>query len=673
MGAPFDVRNQANPGAVLAAVDASGNISATGTITTPAVSTADPLTGTIVAYATSATDSAAVTTETIVLTSSACTLRAGRAYAVVFGPNWACSDASGNISIKLRKSVSASGVTGTLLGATATDGSATAAGTVGYRGSFLIANSTKYPIHVPLVLTLENTAGGGATATMIATGTSTPRYLYVQDIGPASAFSAFAKAITDPFSESVFSSGTPVAYWTLGDLDQGLQDCSGNGRNLTKSGGVTVSTFTDTAGALAFNGLDGYLETPDADVFSVPTTGIVAYELWMRPDAQNWPTTTLQSADTDQYTHWFGKAGRNVNEYIFRRYNANAPTRPSRISTYAFNLSGGLGAGSYVQEPVPNGEWDYYVGVLNSTDTTLSPYGRVRIYKNGAQKDSDGMGSPYFIVPRNGAAPLRIGTASKQSFAQAGIARVVFWNREPSASEILTRYRTVVPVAVGTASYTRTVTTGTSNGVAGTTVVLTVGTSMAAGSRPVIVAFGSYTAGAVTVADSKGNTWTSKRTGASTGNLSRLTTFTCNHTSQLTAGSTVTVTWPSSVTIRLAALIELASTTETADAANGRVGNDAAPHIETTTTHADDILIDSLGIEYNYTAVNIQPFDSAWTTAALIGYNDPTTLTSGRGLLVGIRSVPATGLYDYQASIGTLDGGDQTAGWIGQVVPLQAV
>lgn len=666
MPSPFDVRSAVTPGISFGGWNADGTITLPdGTVWTSGDVAADT-TGVIVGSAFTAEDSDAVDAETAVLTTDPCTLKAGHAYQVIWGPNVATSDASGRALVKLRKF----DANGDLLGATAVTGSPDAGAYVAAGSSFLLVNSTSYDVSTPLALTLANAGAGAETATLIATETATPAFLVCIDLGPnATSWAGIGTAVTDEYSALVMAQA-PVAYWTLADLTDGLLDRSGNGHDLVAHGGVTESTFEDGGGALAFNGTTGYLEAPDADVFSIPTAQKLCWEMWMRPDAQNWPSTVAES-----YTHWFGKQGPNVNEYICRYYNASSTDRPQRTSSYAFNLVGGLGAGSYVQEPVANGHWDMYTVTVDLTDTTNGPYGQISLYKNGTRRDSDPLGAPYNVVPANGSAPLRIGStaAAVPSFAQAGIARVAIYDTMPTGAEILARYRTIVPLEVGTASYTRTVASSATS-TAGTTVVLTVPSSMAADSRPVLVAFGNYTASAVTVSDSTGgNTWTSKRTGASTGNLSRLTTFTCNHLSQLTAGATITVTWPSSVTNRMAVLVELDSATETADVDNGRVGNNSSPHIETTTLNDDDIIVASLGIEYSNT-IDASPYDpGAWATAAYIGTSaDTATKTNNRALLVGVRSVAAAGLYDYQATLATLDTGAVTAAWIGQTVPLEA-
>lgn len=664
MSNAFEVTSGATPGV------SRGTWAADGTITLPdgrvltAADAAADTAGDIVGSASSAIDVGPVTTEEDVLTTGAINFKGRHAYRVTWGPNIATSDASGRALVRIRKFAA----TGTLLGATAASGSADAGEYIGATGQFILVNSTSYDISFPLCMTLENAGGGGETATLVATDTATPAYLIVTDLGPdtATTWTGLGTALTDAYSASVMAQN-PVAYWTLADLDAGLTDMSGHGHDLTAHGGVTQSDWVDTGGALAFNGFTGYLEAPDSDAFSITTRRKLCWEIWMRPDAQNWPSTVAES-----YTHWFGKAGPNVNEYICRYYNASSVDRPQRTSAYAFNLVGGLGAGSYVQEPMPNGEWNMYTVTVDLDDTSTSPYGQITLYKNGARKDSDPLGAPYDIVPANGAAPLRIGSASLTSFAQAGLARVAIYDTIPSAASILARYRTVVPIAVGTATYTRTVATGASS-TPGTTVVLTVPSSMAADSTPVLVAYGNYTASAVTVTDSEGNTWTSKRTGANTGTTSRLTTFTCAHVSQLTTGSTITVTWPASVTNRMAVLVELAGATTTADVDNSRQGQTAAPYIETTPLGSDDIIVASLGFEYSNT-IDAIPYDpAAWATAAYIGTSaDTANKANNRSLLVGVRSVAASAEYIYQAGLGTLDGGAVTAFWLGQTVPLAA-
>lgn len=61
---------------------------------------------------------------------------------------------------------------------------------------------------------------------------------------------------------------------------------------------------------------------------------------------------------------------------MYNRHNPlDSPPRPNRISFYLFNPQGGLGVGSYVQEPIHKGQWIHVVGVADPSRTLF--------YKNG--------------------------------------------------------------------------------------------------------------------------------------------------------------------------------------------------------------------------------------------------------------------------------------------------
>src|SRR5207244_2828563 len=127
-------------------------------------------------------------------------------------------------------------------------------------------------------------------------------------------------------------------------------------------------------------------------------------EAWMRPD-----TLQFTHQEGSGYVHWLGKyIGTGTNkqeEYVARMYSlqtSDNPPRPNRISGYAFNLSGGQGAGSYFQDPVSTGEWIYVVIVINTLNTSPTyPTGYTKIFKNAALRDTDSL-KDYNIVPQNG-------------------------------------------------------------------------------------------------------------------------------------------------------------------------------------------------------------------------------------------------------------------------------
>jgi hypothetical protein len=186
---------------------------------------------------------------------------------------------------------------------------------------------------------------------------------------------------------------------------------------MSGSAGTSGSAGAPTRARVAavFDGETGYVEIPDADIFSEPTTGELSVEAWIRPDSLDMP-----NRESSGYVHWMGKGVSGEHEWVSRMYQqGNSEDRENRISFYSFNLSGGLGAGSYFQDDVTVGEWIHYVGTFDAVRTT--------IYKNGVERDSDLL-SGYDIVPENGGAPVRIGTRDRNSFFQGAIARVAVYD-----------------------------------------------------------------------------------------------------------------------------------------------------------------------------------------------------------------------------------------------------
>jgi len=194
---------------------------------------------------------------------------------------------------------------------------------------------------------------------------------------------------------------------------------------------------------LAFNGVNSYVEVPDSEEFSVSTTGALTVAAWVRPD-----TLTFPHDERKGYVNWLGKGtgqGRSAQqEWAFRMYNLNTPeglSRPNRIGFYLFSPSGGLGIGSYFQDPVQTSEWIHVVGAADGT--------RTYIYKNGVFRRCDqyrgatdrSCGRHAFIVtPTHGSAPLRMGHVEGSSYFLGGLSEVRFWNRLLTRKEIAGLY-----------------------------------------------------------------------------------------------------------------------------------------------------------------------------------------------------------------------------------------
>ena len=173
--------------------------------------------------------------------------------------------------------------------------------------------------------------------------------------------------------------------------------------------GATFATdrFGNENSSAYFDGNESYLEIPDNDAFSISTTGALTISVWVSPEVLN-----FQKAEAGGYVHWMGKGVPHQHEWVFRMYNKDLSQgqedRPNRMSAYAFNLEGGLGAGSYVQEQVQENEWIHFVARYD-VETN-----KITLFKNGVQKDQDDLyDATYGVQVQNGTAPLRLGTRSQ--------------------------------------------------------------------------------------------------------------------------------------------------------------------------------------------------------------------------------------------------------------------
>ncbi|MCX7006146.1 MAG: hypothetical protein NTY53_02670 [Kiritimatiellaeota bacterium] len=180
--------------------------------------------------------------------------------------------------------------------------------------------------------------------------------------------------------------------------------------------------------AAVFDGQGGYVEIPDSADYSQPTRGGLTVEAWLRPDSLAMP-----NVEGSGYAHWLGKGEPHQHEWVARMYQAgNSEGRFNRISFYAFNLMGGLGAGSYFQDLLTEGTWIYVVGRIDSMNTS--------IFSDGDQRDTDSLAG-YGIVPEHGSAPVRIGTRDFQSFFHGAISRVAIYGAPLSADTIRDHYQ----------------------------------------------------------------------------------------------------------------------------------------------------------------------------------------------------------------------------------------
>lgn len=204
----------------------------------------------------------------------------------------------------------------------------------------------------------------------------------------------------------------------------------GSGKNyhaVVYGASLVGDRFGDSESAYFFDGESAYIEIPSDPDFSIATTKELTISVWIAPDTLNFPNTE------NNYIHWMGKGESGKHEWVLRMYNLNDDDRPNRISCYAFNLSGGLGSGSYTQETLAKREWIHLAATYNYTQN------RIRIYKNGVKKDEDFF-TDYNVIPAYGNAPVRIGTRDFNSYFKGVIDDIRFYSRELSAAEIVELY-----------------------------------------------------------------------------------------------------------------------------------------------------------------------------------------------------------------------------------------
>ena len=238
---------------------------------------------------------------------------------------------------------------------------------------------------------------------------------------------------------------SPVAFFAL---DGSAADLSGNGHTLTYPNGVGTSTAPNGELVALFNGSTQYAEIADAVDLSVPATGTLTVEAWIRPDTLEFPGA--ESSGDGPMVHFLGKGdtSNSSQEYAFRIYNQSA-SRPNRISCYVFNPAGGLGAGSYWQgglaaqggatPPILTaGAWVHVAAVFDTT-TLVNGYGTTKIYRNGVLMDQDNM-SDYAITPVGGASPLRVATQDLNSFFKGAIGMVAVYGHAVPTSRLAAHY-----------------------------------------------------------------------------------------------------------------------------------------------------------------------------------------------------------------------------------------
>ncbi|HEY2405121.1 MAG TPA: LamG-like jellyroll fold domain-containing protein [Polyangiaceae bacterium] len=251
----------------------------------------------------------------------------------------------------------------------------------------------------------------------------------------------------------------PVAYWAINKAPASEPDLTGNGHTGSyPKGASALVSLPNGDQAQDFNGSTQYMTVPSNAVFSIPTTGELTWEAWIRPDVLQFPHDDGSSG----YVDWMGKCqdyGPTC-EWEARMYSTTTqetPNRPNRISAYVFNPSAGLGSAADWQ-PAANliqamhwyhvvGEYTLKTAPADCANTAQYP-GSIEIWVDGVQWDhsshgSTGCMSQYMVVPKANTSPVNVGTMAIDSFFEGAIGKVAFYDKLLSAAQIKTHYVTM--------------------------------------------------------------------------------------------------------------------------------------------------------------------------------------------------------------------------------------
>lgn len=247
----------------------------------------------------------------------------------------------------------------------------------------------------------------------------------------------------------------PVAYWAMSNAASGTEpDLAGNGHVGTyKRGALKSVSLPDGEKAADFNGTSQYLTVPSSRAFSIPTTGQLTWEAWIKPDR-------LQYASG--YTDWMGKC-QNYSptcEWEARIYStANSQSRCNRLSAYVFNLRAGLGSSADWQPHCHLLHADQWLYVVGEYQTKSQPpgchgpqVGGINIWVNGVEwNQSDhlqtGCMSQYGITPKASTSPLNIGTMARDYWFPGAIGKVAIYNYLLSQAEISAHFTAMTGTA----------------------------------------------------------------------------------------------------------------------------------------------------------------------------------------------------------------------------------
>jgi len=249
---------------------------------------------------------------------------------------------------------------------------------------------------------------------------------------------------------------SPVAFWAMNQAPASETDLTGNGHTGTYQGGTPkLAPLPNGDQSADFDGASQYLTVPNALGFSIPATGDLCWEAWIRPSVLQFPHD-----EGSGYVDWMGKCEQFAPscEWEARLYDTNtqeSPNRPNRFSAYVFNPDAGLGSGADWQPAagvIQAGNWYHVVATyttksqpVDCMNTTLYP-GSIEIWVNGVKWDQSSHGqtgcmSQYQVIPQIGNSAVNIGTMTTDSWFQGAIGKVAIYGHPLDQTQIENHYQ----------------------------------------------------------------------------------------------------------------------------------------------------------------------------------------------------------------------------------------
>jgi hypothetical protein len=247
----------------------------------------------------------------------------------------------------------------------------------------------------------------------------------------------------------------PVGYWTLAGGAATEPDASGHGHVGSYQGGTpAVATMPNGDRASDFDGATQFLTIPSSGSFSIPTTGSLTWEGWIRPDVLQFP----EEDDGKGFVEWMGKcAGHGPNcEWKGRFYSTTNPAgRCNRLSAYVFNAIGGEGSGADFQPDCglfQPAHWYHVVGEYTTRNqptgckNTAAFPGSINIWVNGvpwnqARHGQSGCMSQFSVVPKASDSPFNIGTVAQASWFPGAVGKVALYDHLLSQAQITAHFQ----------------------------------------------------------------------------------------------------------------------------------------------------------------------------------------------------------------------------------------